>query len=270
MLRLLKSTMRGRPDRIIVGEVRAGAEALALLKAWNTGHPGGVATVHANDARAGLIRLAQLMAEVTQAPMHALIAEAISLVVSIVKDTRHRAGRRIEEIVSVEGVDSARLRLFQSGVSRCFPFPFLFPFPLPWSKESGALPPLAGAARPCGVLRRHARRYFPTQRQASTSGGGLEWESPLQKFGDSIKGPVAFVISLMGIVVCGAMLIWGGEINEFVRRFVMVILVISLLVFASSILTSLFGIGAIIDLPQVPLSGEAVQGNAPQGRSSYE
>jgi hypothetical protein len=49
-----------------------------------------------------------------------------------------------------------------------------------------------------------------------------------------------------------------------------VILVISLLVFASSILTSLFGIGAIIDLPQVPLSGEAVQGNAPQGRSSYE
>jgi P-type conjugative transfer ATPase TrbB len=107
MLRLLKSTMRGRPDRIIVGEVRAGAEALALLKAWNTGHPGGVATVHANDARAGLIRLAQLMAEVTQAPMHALIAEAISLVVSIVKDTRHRAGRRIEEIVSVEGVDSA-------------------------------------------------------------------------------------------------------------------------------------------------------------------
>lgn len=111
---------------------------------------------------------------------------------------------------------------------------------------------------------------FPEAAQASTSGGGLEWESPLQKFGDSIKGPVAFVISLMGIVVCGAMLIWGGEINEFVRRFVMVILVISLLVFASSILSSLFGIGAIIDLPQVPLSGEAVQGNAPQGRSSYE
>ncbi len=103
---------------------------------------------------------------------------------------------------------------------------------------------------------------FPDAAQASTSGGGLEWESPLQKFGDSIKGPVAFVISLMGIVVCGAMLIWGGEINEFVRRFVMVILVISLLVFASSILTSLFGIGAIIDLPQVPLSVETVNGDA--------
>jgi P-type conjugative transfer ATPase TrbB len=106
MLRLLKSTMRGRPDRIIVGEVRGGAEALALLKAWNTGHPGGVATVHANDARAGLIRLEQLIAEVTQTPMHTLIAEAISLVVSIVKDTFHPAGRRIDEIVSVDGVQS--------------------------------------------------------------------------------------------------------------------------------------------------------------------
>jgi type IV secretory pathway VirB2 component (pilin) len=95
---------------------------------------------------------------------------------------------------------------------------------------------------------------FPDQAYASTSGAGLEWESPLQKFGDSIKGPVAFVISLLGIVVCGAMLIWGGEINEFVRRFVMVILVISLLVFATSILTSLFGIGAIIDLPEVQVS----------------
>ncbi|MFY9876847.1 MAG: P-type conjugative transfer ATPase TrbB, partial [Rhodomicrobium sp.] len=51
--RLLRSTMRYRPDRIIVGEVRGG-ECLDLLKAWNTGHPGGVATVHANDAPGGL------------------------------------------------------------------------------------------------------------------------------------------------------------------------------------------------------------------------
>ena len=91
---------------------------------------------------------------------------------------------------------------------------------------------------------------FPDQAHASSSGGGgLEWETPLQKFGDSIKGPVAFVISLLGIVVTGAMLIWGGEINEFVRRFVMVILVISLLVFAASILSDLFGVGAVIELP---------------------
>ncbi|WP_017161327.1 TrbC/VirB2 family protein [Xanthomonas phaseoli] len=81
---------------------------------------------------------------------------------------------------------------------------------------------------------------------SSSGGGGLEWESPLQKFVNSIKGPVAFGISLLGIVVCGAMLIWGGEINEFVRRFIMVILVISLLVFAASILSNLFGVGAVI------------------------
>ena len=65
LLRLLKATMRLRPDRIIVGEVRGG-EALSLLKAWNTGHPGGVCTVHANHARAGLQRIGQLIAEVAK------------------------------------------------------------------------------------------------------------------------------------------------------------------------------------------------------------
>ncbi|OYV47688.1 MAG: P-type conjugative transfer ATPase TrbB, partial [Burkholderiales bacterium 21-58-4] len=60
MTRLLRATMRLRPDRIVVGEVRDGS-ALALLKAWNTGHPGGVGTVHANDASAALIRVGQLI-----------------------------------------------------------------------------------------------------------------------------------------------------------------------------------------------------------------
>jgi type IV secretory pathway VirB2 component (pilin) len=81
---------------------------------------------------------------------------------------------------------------------------------------------------------------------ASAGGGGLPWETPLQKLADSIKGPVAFSISLLGLVGGGAMLIWGGEINEFVRRLVMLVLVISLLVFASNILSTLFGVGAVI------------------------
>ncbi|OKP00817.1 P-type conjugative transfer ATPase TrbB [Xenorhabdus eapokensis] len=101
MTRLLKATMRLRPDRILVGEVRDGA-ALALLKAWNTGHPGGIATNHANSARAGLIRLEQLVAEATQAPMQALIAEAVDLIVSIEKTG---GGRRVKEVVKVEGHD---------------------------------------------------------------------------------------------------------------------------------------------------------------------
>ncbi len=99
MQQLLKTTMRRRPDRIIVGEVRGG-EALALLKAWNTGHPGGLCTVHANDARAGLVRIEQLIAEVSIAPMHALIAEAVDLIVSI---GRTPEGRRIREVVAVNG-----------------------------------------------------------------------------------------------------------------------------------------------------------------------
>ncbi|MEX8139973.1 P-type conjugative transfer ATPase TrbB [Acinetobacter baumannii] len=102
MTRLLKATMRLRPDRISVGEVRD-SSALALLKAWNTGHPGGVATVHANSSEAGLIRLEQLIAEATQAPMPALIAEAVDVIVFITKEGP--AGRIIKEIVSVVGHD---------------------------------------------------------------------------------------------------------------------------------------------------------------------
>jgi type IV secretion system protein VirB2 len=79
---------------------------------------------------------------------------------------------------------------------------------------------------------------------AATSGGGLPWETPLQTVRDSISGPVAYAVSLMGIVVAGAMLVWGGEINEFVRRVIMLILVISLIIFASNILSTLFNAAA--------------------------
>ncbi len=101
MLRLLKATMRLRPDRIIVGETRGG-EALDLLKAWNTGHPGGVATVHANSAYGGLTRLEQLISEVSNTSMGELIAEAVNIVVFIAKTN---GGRKIKEIVEVVGFD---------------------------------------------------------------------------------------------------------------------------------------------------------------------
>lgn len=99
MARLLRSTMRFRPDRIIVGEVRDGA-ALTLLKAWNTGHPGGVATVHANSARSALRRLEQLTSEVSAQPMQAVIGEAVDLVVLI---ERGPGGRRVREIIHIDG-----------------------------------------------------------------------------------------------------------------------------------------------------------------------
>ena len=97
---LLKVTMRQRPDRIIIGEVR-GKEALDMLKAWNTGHPGGVCTVHANDARAGLLRIEQLISEVSQSPMRELIAEAIDVVAFLVRDPH--IGPKLSELVAVDG-----------------------------------------------------------------------------------------------------------------------------------------------------------------------
>ena len=99
MGRLLKSTMRLRPDRIIVGEVRDGA-ALTLLKAGNTGHPGGVTTVHSNSAFATLTRLEQLVAEVSTQPMPEVIGEAVDLIVSI---ERAPKGRVVREILRVDG-----------------------------------------------------------------------------------------------------------------------------------------------------------------------
>ena len=77
-------------------------------------------------------------------------------------------------------------------------------------------------------------------------GGGLPWETPLDTLVQSIRGPVAYGISLLGIVSAGAMLVWGGEINEFVRRVIMLVLVISLIVFAGNILTTLFSSAAVI------------------------
>jgi len=106
MTALLRTTLRMRPDRILVGEVR-GAEALDLLDAWNTGHEGGAATLHANDAAAGLARLKSLITRNAAAPaeIEPLIAEAVHVVVHIARTPR---GRRIEAILAVDGFANGR------------------------------------------------------------------------------------------------------------------------------------------------------------------
>ena len=103
LARLVRATLRLRPDMIVVGEVRGG-EALEMLKAWNTGHPGGIATVHANNASAALSRLDQLVQEAGVPSQPQLIAEAIDLVVAI---ERTPTGRRVTEVVRVEGYERA-------------------------------------------------------------------------------------------------------------------------------------------------------------------
>lgn len=101
MADLVRSTLRLRPDRIIVGEVR-GPEALDMLKAWNTGHPGGIATVHANSAASALYRIEQLVQEAVVTVPRRLIAEAIDLIVFISGRGLHR---RIDTIARVAGLD---------------------------------------------------------------------------------------------------------------------------------------------------------------------
>ena len=98
---LVKATLRHRPDRILVGEVR-GKEAFDLLTAWSTGHPGGVASLHANSAMGAFLRLEQLLELATQSPMKTVIAEAIDAIIYIEKS---RTGRKVQELLCVEAFE---------------------------------------------------------------------------------------------------------------------------------------------------------------------
>ena len=100
---LVRSSLRLRPDRIPIGEVR-GAEALDLLKAWGTGHPGGVGTIHAGSALGALRRMEQLIQEAVVTVPRALIAETIDLVAVLAG----RGGeRRLAELARVAGLSAA-------------------------------------------------------------------------------------------------------------------------------------------------------------------
>lgn len=109
MLQLLRATLRLRPDDIIVGEVR-GPEFLALSTAWNTGHPGGVATIHADDTEEGLVRMEQMMQQAGVPPDPRLISSVAHVLVWIDKDTSIPAGRKVRDIALVRGYDPVRGR----------------------------------------------------------------------------------------------------------------------------------------------------------------
>ncbi len=97
---LVRSSLRLRPDRIPIGEVR-GSEALDLLKAWGTGHPGGIGTIHAGTALGALRRLEQLIQEAVVTVPRALIAETIDLVAVL---SGRGAARRLAELARVDGL----------------------------------------------------------------------------------------------------------------------------------------------------------------------
>ncbi|WP_343698800.1 P-type conjugative transfer ATPase TrbB [Caulobacter sp.] len=97
---LVRSTLRLRPDRIIIGEVR-GPEALDLVKAWGTGHPGGISTLHAGSALGALLRLEQLIQEAVITVPRALIAETIDLIAVLAGRGRQR---RLIELSRLQGL----------------------------------------------------------------------------------------------------------------------------------------------------------------------
>jgi type IV secretion system protein TrbB len=113
MIDCLRACMRLQPRRIVVGEVR-GAEAHAVLKAWNTGHPGGIATIHANDALSSLTRLESLLTQSDEGRSMphefrcALIAEAVDLVVFIDEEPGAAAGRKVREVLLVSGYSNGK------------------------------------------------------------------------------------------------------------------------------------------------------------------
>jgi type IV secretion system protein VirB11 len=100
---LVRSSLRLRPDRIPIGEVR-GAEALDLLKAWGTGHPGGIGTIHAGTALGALRRLEQLIQEAVVTVPRAMIAETINVVAVL---AGRGAQRRLVDLATVRGLSDA-------------------------------------------------------------------------------------------------------------------------------------------------------------------
>jgi type IV secretion system protein VirB11 len=99
---LVRDALRMRPDRIVVGEMRDGAAALETLKSWNTGHPGGLSTVHANSAEDVPRRIEDLILEVAAAPSRRMIAQAMERIVHI---HRTPAGRRLAAVLAVVGME---------------------------------------------------------------------------------------------------------------------------------------------------------------------
>ena len=115
---LVRATLRHRPDRILVGEVR-GAEAFDLLQALNTGHLGSLSTIHANSAEQALTRLAHCVLTANVGLPHRSIREAIALAIHLVVHlARAESHRRVTSVVEVRGYDARTDRFdVRAGIS---------------------------------------------------------------------------------------------------------------------------------------------------------
>lgn len=105
---LVRDALRMRPDRIVIGEMRDGAAALETLKSWNTGHPGGLSTLHSNSAIDALARIEDLIGEVVSQAPRRMIGDAVDRVVHI---RRTPEGRCVEAVIAVNGFDGDGYRI---------------------------------------------------------------------------------------------------------------------------------------------------------------
>ena len=214
---LVRSSLRLRPDRIPIGEVR-GAEALDLLKAWGTGHPGGVGTLHAGSAMGALRRLEQLIQEAVVTVPRALIAETIDLIAVL---SGRGSARRLAELAVVEGLGPQR---------RLRPHP-----------RRRTVMPLTRARRAFVTASTFAFLALATA-PAYAAGSNMPWEQPLTQILDSVQGPVAKVISVIIIVITGLTLAFGETSGGF-RRLIQIVFGLSIAFAASSFFLSFFQFG---------------------------
>ena len=212
---LVRSALRLRPDRIPIGEVR-GAEALDLLKAWGTGHPGGVGTLHAGSALGALRRLEQLIQEAVVTVPRALIAETIEVIAVLAgrgaRAPAHRTRRR-------EGPRPER-RLRPRARRRTI---------------------MLHVRRPLAVLSTFVVFALLTA-PAYAAGSNMPWEQPLNQILESIQGPVAKVISVIVIILTGLALAFGETSGGF-RRLIQIVFGLSIAFAASSFFLSFFSFG---------------------------
>jgi type IV secretion system protein VirB11 len=203
MTELVRSSMRLRPDRVVVGEVR-GAEALDLIKVWGTGHPGGIATIHAGSALGALLRLEQLILEVAVNPPRALIAEAVNVVIHIAGRGRKRRIESIARVVGFDGVGYQLADALEAPFPSCCRSPTFPPRPLttlenchdaddrscfPYFRKSASPARAAGwPGSPAMQGLMLAALMLLLAGTAQAAGSSMPWEGPLQSILESIQG----------------------------------------------------------------------------------
>jgi type IV secretion system protein VirB11 len=213
---LVRSSLRLRPDRIPIGEVR-GAEALDLVKAWGTGHPGGVGTIHAGTALGALRRLEQF------------IQEAVITVPRADRGNHQRDCRSLRPRRRPTAGRACACRGLKSR--RRLPHP------------TGRRPIMNGATlRAAAVAAAVAITTLVASSTARAAGSNMPWEQPLNQILQSVEGPVAKILAVIIIIVTGLTLAFGDTSGGF-RRLIQIVFGLSIAFAASSFFLAFFSFG---------------------------